>query len=168
MMQFHLRNCCCGGPETFLCTNSSHSVQSPAQVSRLGFLVGIRLVSGSCGDIWIHQEASKSDVLGMVAVGAKAIPLVGVEPDCVSRFQRQHQALALESFLSLAVIIDHRLHLQVILHQLDGECFLRHLAHIEREVIRARNAAGEHALGHVEVFPDVDKCRVEADRLVMR
>lgn len=148
--------------------NSSHSVQPPAHVSRLGLLFGVRLVSGSCGEVGIDQEAGEGDVLGVVAVGPEAVPLVGVEPDCVPGFQGQHQALALESLLSLAVVVDHRLHLQVVLHQLDGQRFLRHLAHVEGEVIGAGNAAGEHALAHVKVRADVDERRVEADRLVMR
>ena len=148
-------------------SHSPHSAQPPAGLRPLGFLVGVARVSGSCGEVGVDQEASEGDVLGVVAVGPKAVPLVGVEPDGVSGFQRQHQALALQGLLPLAVVEDHRLHLQAVLHQLDRERFLWHLAHVEREVISAGKAAGEDALAHVKVAADVDEGRVEADRLVM-
>lgn len=77
------------------------------------------LIGGWFLYFWIDQEASEGYILGMVAVCSKSIALVAIKPDDITTAQRQHQTLALQSLLGITVIVDHGLHLQVVLHQLD-------------------------------------------------
>lgn len=54
----------------------------------------------------------------MVAVGAIAIMLMAVQPNGVPVLQRQHDTLALHlPPLGVVIIIDHGLHLIVVLHK---------------------------------------------------
>lgn len=119
-------------------------------------------ITGIRRRVRIHEVAAEGDVGAGVAVEGILWILLEQEPHGVHGSQADHHALALHLAALLAVVVvGDGLHLLAVLDQHDRQQLLGELAHGEREVVDAGDAAAEAPRVGVEVMTHIDQQSVE-------
>lgn len=113
------------------------------------------------------EVAIEGDVdVDVVAVdGVLPLPLVQPDPHLIALLQLQHDALTLHDGAVAGLGVHDGL-LLIVLHDVHIRLFEVPRVDVEVEEVDPRHAAGELPLEHVELLLQVDKHRVEHQRLV--